>query len=164
MNQYRQSVGDGQGSLVCYSPWGRNELDMTEQLNWTESAGKQNKCLTTLLYPEKTWFNINDADRDKCWGSSQQQTHIQSNFTERFLDWGSLTPPVEAQRWSKRQKAKKFNIFWTWIIFVFWLEPKIHEGRLGGIRLKDLWIQNTKILNSRWGQEEREIKTEKYGS
>ena len=23
-------VGDGQGSLVCYSPWGRKELDMTE--------------------------------------------------------------------------------------------------------------------------------------
>ena len=26
-------VGDGQGSLVCYSPRGRKELDMTEQLN-----------------------------------------------------------------------------------------------------------------------------------
>ena len=26
-------VGDGQGSLVCYSPWGRKELEMTEQLN-----------------------------------------------------------------------------------------------------------------------------------
>ena len=27
-------VGDGQGSLVCCSPWGWEELDMTEQLNW----------------------------------------------------------------------------------------------------------------------------------
>ena len=26
-------VGDGQGSLVCYSPWGYKELDVTEQLN-----------------------------------------------------------------------------------------------------------------------------------
>ena len=26
-------VGDGQGSLACYSPWGHKELDMTEQLN-----------------------------------------------------------------------------------------------------------------------------------
>ena len=26
-------VGDGQGSLVCCSPWGRKELDTTEQLN-----------------------------------------------------------------------------------------------------------------------------------
>ena len=26
-------VGDGQGSLVCCSPWGHNESDTTEQLN-----------------------------------------------------------------------------------------------------------------------------------
>ena len=26
--------GDGQGSLACCSPWGRKELDMTEQMNW----------------------------------------------------------------------------------------------------------------------------------
>ena len=26
-------VGDGQGSLVCCSPWGRKKSDMTEQLN-----------------------------------------------------------------------------------------------------------------------------------
>ena len=25
--------GDGQGSLVCYSPWGHKESDTTEQLN-----------------------------------------------------------------------------------------------------------------------------------
>ena len=29
-------VGDGQGSLVCYSPWGHKELDTTEQLKLTE--------------------------------------------------------------------------------------------------------------------------------
>ena len=27
-------VGDGQGGLACCSPWGRKELDMSEQLNW----------------------------------------------------------------------------------------------------------------------------------
>ena len=26
-------VGDGQGGLVCCSPWGRKESDRTEQLN-----------------------------------------------------------------------------------------------------------------------------------
>ena len=31
-------VGDGQGSLVCCSPWGRKELDMTEWLNWLKDA------------------------------------------------------------------------------------------------------------------------------
>ena len=35
MGKFEQSHGDseGQGSLVCCSPWGRKELDMTEQLN-----------------------------------------------------------------------------------------------------------------------------------
>ena len=30
-------VGDGQGSLVCCSPWGCKESDVTEWVNWTES-------------------------------------------------------------------------------------------------------------------------------
>ena len=29
-------VGDGQESLVCFSPWGHKESDTTEWLNWTE--------------------------------------------------------------------------------------------------------------------------------
>ena len=29
-------VGDGQGSLVCCSPWGHKDSDMTEPVNWTE--------------------------------------------------------------------------------------------------------------------------------
>ena len=31
--EYAPRVGDGQGSLVCCSPWGGKESDMTEQLN-----------------------------------------------------------------------------------------------------------------------------------
>ena len=27
-----------QGSLVCYSPWGHKESDLTERLNWTEAG------------------------------------------------------------------------------------------------------------------------------
>ena len=29
-------ISDGQGSLVCCSPWGHKESDLTEWLNWTE--------------------------------------------------------------------------------------------------------------------------------
>ena len=29
-------VGDGQGGLVCCSPWDRKESDTTERLNWSE--------------------------------------------------------------------------------------------------------------------------------
>ena len=38
--QFEQApgVGDGQGSLACYSPWGCKESDMTELLNLTNSC------------------------------------------------------------------------------------------------------------------------------
>ena len=32
----RVGVGDGQGSLVCCSPWGCKESNKTEELNWTD--------------------------------------------------------------------------------------------------------------------------------
>ena len=34
-HEFEQTPGDseGQGSLVCYSPWGHKELDMTQSLN-----------------------------------------------------------------------------------------------------------------------------------
>ena len=31
--EYTPGVGDGQGGLVCCSPWGHKELDTTERLN-----------------------------------------------------------------------------------------------------------------------------------
>ena len=33
MSLSKLGVGDGQGSPVCCSPWGRKQSDMTEQLN-----------------------------------------------------------------------------------------------------------------------------------
>ena len=35
INEFEQDLGDreGQGSLVCCSPWGHKESDTTEQLN-----------------------------------------------------------------------------------------------------------------------------------
>ena len=35
-SEWTPGAGDGQGSLACCNSWGRKELDMTEQLNWTE--------------------------------------------------------------------------------------------------------------------------------
>ena len=36
VSEWTPGVGDGQGGLVCCSPWGHKDLDTTEQLNWTE--------------------------------------------------------------------------------------------------------------------------------
>ena len=49
-------AGDGQVSLVCCSPWGRKESDMTEWLNWTEIVMLQNLCNKREL-PEILWRN-----------------------------------------------------------------------------------------------------------
>ena len=42
--EFEQASGvrDGQGSLVCYSPWGHQESDTTERLNWT--SGQLREC------------------------------------------------------------------------------------------------------------------------
>ena len=34
-------VADGQGGLVCYSPWGHKESDRAEQLNWIRNLALQ---------------------------------------------------------------------------------------------------------------------------
>ena len=41
MSEQALGVGDGQGSLACYSPWGHKELDTTERLTHTHTHQKQ---------------------------------------------------------------------------------------------------------------------------
>ena len=43
-------VCDGQGSLACYSSWGRKESDMTEQLNWTDNSYSSFKIHFTVTF------------------------------------------------------------------------------------------------------------------
>ena len=38
-------VGDGQGGLVCCSPWGRKKSDTTEWLNWFMEWKNWKRCL-----------------------------------------------------------------------------------------------------------------------
>ena len=48
----RATLGDseGQGSLVCCSPWGRKESDTTERLNWTEVKTLASGFLYSSVY------------------------------------------------------------------------------------------------------------------
>ena len=47
------SGSDGQGSLVCCSPWGHKESDTTERLNWTELSHWKDWCWSwaQILWP-----------------------------------------------------------------------------------------------------------------
>jgi len=50
-------VGDGQGSLACWSPWGRKELDTTEwtELNWaTKHSTAEHRCDLMCTQAHKT--------------------------------------------------------------------------------------------------------------
>ena len=59
-HESEQAIGDGegQGSLACCSPWGRKQLDMTEQLNnrLGETPGTWQKKIQSLYIK---WDTIN---------------------------------------------------------------------------------------------------------
>ena len=46
-------VGDGQGSLMCCSPWGCKESDKTEGLNWTVCRASCNRLFPFILLPSQ---------------------------------------------------------------------------------------------------------------
>ena len=46
-------VGDGQGRLVCCSPWGCKESDTTERLNWTDWKDRKTWCWHFNLFLAK---------------------------------------------------------------------------------------------------------------
>ena len=43
-------IGDGQGGLVCCSPWGLKELDITERLSWVELMPSKLKMTFLVLF------------------------------------------------------------------------------------------------------------------
>ena len=50
-HEFEQAPGDseGQGSLVCCSPWGHKESDTTEQLKWTEEGSTLDGRTTGMI-------------------------------------------------------------------------------------------------------------------
>ena len=63
-HEFEQTLlDDGQGSLVCYSPWGRKESDTTEQLNWltdgTSASGP--RSYSSLISVDRSCTNPQPA-------------------------------------------------------------------------------------------------------
>ena len=73
--QFEQTLGDseGQRSLACCSPWGREELGMTEQRTATRLTGENQTSLITCIHgrnPEKLsnspyWLKPSSSAKEK---------------------------------------------------------------------------------------------------
>ena len=90
-------VGDGQGGLGCWDSWGCKELDMTEQLNWTELKPRFKAVYwhsAYLIYMQSTSWEI--------WGWMKHRIKLESRLLGEISITSDMqmTPPL----W---QKAKK---------------------------------------------------------
>ena len=79
--EFEQALGDGegQGSLVCCSPWGHRESDTTECLNLTELIQYLEKGMathSTIL----AWKNL--MDRGAWWATVHGVTKSQTRLSD----------------------------------------------------------------------------------
>ena len=56
-------VGDGQGGLVCCSPWSCKELDTTERLNGTDQSGII--CMSEVVDISLAGHLVSSCDRNR---------------------------------------------------------------------------------------------------
>ena len=98
-------VGDGQGGLVCCSPWGRRESDLPEQLNWIDSSvGKKSAC------------NVGDPSLIPGWGRFDREW---IGYPLRY-SWASLVAQLVKNLLTVRE---------TWVWSLGWKDP-LEKGRL----------------------------------
>ena len=118
--------GDGQGSLVCYSPWGWKDLDTTERLNWTElnismfrsfllswsdSLEKGFQSLPTLvghLCIQVLWDRtlVLWARGKGCGGRSGLSTHYENSHF--LLQFSVCCPGLQLFQWLQKMPLKIF--------------------------------------------------------
>ena len=97
-----QELDDGQGGLACCSPWARKELDMTEQLNWTEPW--EISRLSRTLWTEILFSNLAVTKQllhaqplAGCWGCKNE---------DDVISWG-------AYRWKRPWQTNEWLLLHT---------------------------------------------------
>ena len=94
-------AGDGQGNLACYSPWGCKELDMTEQLSWTDSESQMER-------------KKSKRERE----TEREEGRKRGKEKEKFGDFAG-SPVVKTPHFHARDH--EFNFWWeTKILHVVW--------------------------------------------
>ena len=86
-------VGDGLGGLACCSSWGRNELNMTEWLNWTISSNKEQATIIQRQQGEnqkqnfKNIFLNHHSQWSQPFPANFQPFTIQTHTNMRIILW-----------------------------------------------------------------------------
>ena len=68
-SEWTPRVGDGQGGLVCCSPWGHKESDTTEWLSWTELWNLVIWCRWSYLPNRNRSTDVENNPMDTKWGT-----------------------------------------------------------------------------------------------
>ena len=101
-------VADGQGSLVCCSPWGCKESDTTEWLNWERNRATADKCPQNCVsHPGGSgeesdsvrvislWTFFWLADGDIIWSQHHQTSASNRSEVYSHVDFIQFTPGGE---------------------------------------------------------------------
>ena len=91
-------AGDGQGSMVCCSPWGCKESDMTERLNWTElnwiSCKYSLHCSEKKLSKAK-WRQASPLTKSCQWSSISPRIKPEFLTMTYKAPWDQLCPCLQ---------------------------------------------------------------------
>ena len=105
-------VGEGQGSLVCWSPWGCKESDMTEWLDWKLILASQ--VMLVVKNPSANAGDIRDVDSIPGSGRSPGGGHSNpfqysclENPTDRRAWWATVYRVAKSRTWLKQQHTSE---------------------------------------------------------
>ena len=91
-HEFEQALGvsDGEGSQACCSRWGRKELDMTEQLSWTETGPGRVAEESSSEARQVLFFTVKKVSISET--APQGKTSRESHLSLSERDAGSLIP------------------------------------------------------------------------
>ena len=104
--EYTPGIGDGQGSLVCFSSWGCKESDTTGQLNWTTPPGPT-WCLPTWKLSESHSLKV-CMETASCRWTPAPFPHCKLKVPS-FKSWLGL-PGDQPPSWSYPEATKDASV------------------------------------------------------
>ena len=101
-HQFEQAlgVGEGQGSLACFSPWGRRESGMTEQLNSNKKRQRRDKRYLNSKLTSKQLPLLPDQAEILTLLISKTHTHSKAHdswIEESKVPWDSADAAIQEQ-------------------------------------------------------------------